>query len=256
MLGAIVGDVLGSVYEFDPIKTKDFELLNPECFFTDDTVMSVAVADSLMNGVDYVESLQAWARKYPDGGYGGRFGKWIYEDFPEPYNSFGNGSAMRCSSVGWLFDDEEAVLKEAEKSAEFTHNHPEGIKGAQAVALGVMLGRKGCSKNEIREKLELCFDYDLRQKLSQIRPKYGFDETCQGSVPQAVIAFLESTDFEDAIRNAISLGGDADTQACITGALAEAHYKHIPDEIAEFVYKRLTPEIKTVLDQLRERTRN
>jgi len=255
MLGAIAGDVLGSVYEFDPIKTKDFELLDPECFFTDDTVMSVAVADSLMNGVDYVESLQTWARKYPDGGYGGRFGNWIYEDFPEPYNSFGNGSAMRCSSVGWLFDYEEAVLNEAEKSAEFTHNHSEGIKGAQAVALGVMLGRKGCCKNEIREKLETYFDYDLSQKLEQIRPEYGFDETCQGSVPQAVIAFLESTDFEDAIRNAISLGGDADTQACITGALAEAYYKHIPDEITAFVYKRLTPEIKTVLDQLRARTK-
>ena len=129
MLGAIAGDVLGSVYEFDPIKTKDFELLDPECFFTDDTVMSVAVADSLMNGVDYVESLQTWARKYPDGGYGGRFGNWIYEDFPEPYNSFGNGSAMRCSSVGWLLDDEEAVLKEAETSAEFTQNNPKGTYG-------------------------------------------------------------------------------------------------------------------------------
>ena len=135
MLGAIAGDVLGSVHEFDPIKTRDFELLNQDCFFTDDTVMSVAVADSLMNGLDYVESLQAWARKYPDGGM---FGKWIYADFPEPYNSFGNGSAMRCASVGWLFDDEETVLKEAEKSAKFTHNHPEGIKGVQAVALGVM----------------------------------------------------------------------------------------------------------------------
>ena len=168
MLGAIAGDVLGSVYEFDTIKTKDFELLNPECFFTDDTVMSVAVADSLMKGVAYVESLQTWARKYPDGGYGGRFGNWIYEEFPEPYNSFGNGSAMCCSSVGWLFDDEETVLIEAEKSAEFTHNHPEGIKGAQAVSLGVMLGRKGCSKNEIREKLEAKFDYDLSQKMEQI----------------------------------------------------------------------------------------
>jgi ADP-ribosylglycohydrolase len=161
MLGAITCDVFGLIYEFHPIKTKDFELLNQDCFFTDDTVMSVAVADSLMNGLDYVESLQTWARKYPDGGYGGMFGKWIYADFPEPYNSFGNGSAMRCSSVGWLFDDEEEVLKEAEKSAEFSHNHPEGIKVAQAVALGVILGRKGCSKNEIREKLEKYFDYEL-----------------------------------------------------------------------------------------------
>ena len=136
-----------------------------------------------------------------------------------------------------------------------THNHPEGIKGAQAIALGVLLGRKDCSKNEIREQLEARFDYDLSQKLEQIRPNYRFDVTCQGSVPQAIIAFLESTDFEDAIRNSISLGGDADTQACITGALAEAHYKHIPDEITEFVYSRLTPDIKAVLDQLRDRTK-
>ena len=255
MLGAISGDVLGSVYEFDSIKTKDFELLGADCFFTDDTVMTIAVADSLMNGRNYVESLQTWARKYPGAGYAGWFNKWIYADFPEPYNSFGNASAMRCSSVGWLFDDENEVLKEAEKSAEITHNHHEGIKGAQAVALGVLLGRKGFSKNEIKEMLEASFGYDLSQKLEQIRPNYRFDVTCQGSVPQAIIAFLESNDFEDAVRNAISLGGDADTQACITGALAEAHYKHIPDEIAEFVYMRLTPDIEAILEQLRERTK-
>jgi len=255
MLEAIAGDVMGSNYEYDPIKTKYFELLGADCFFTDDTVMTIAVADSLMNRWGYVETLQMWARKYPGAGYGGWFNKWIYEDFPEPYNSFGNGSEMRSSSVGWLFDDEEAVLKEAEKSTEITHNHPEGIKGAQSVALGVLMGRKGCSKKGIREKLETGFGYDLSQKLEQISPNYRFDVTCQGSVPQAIIAFLESTDFEDAIRNSISLGGDADTQACITGALTEAHYKNIPDEIAEFVYSRLTPEIKAVLEQLRERTK-
>ena len=147
------------------------------------------------------------------------------------------------------------MLKEAEKSAEITHNHHEGIKGAQAVALGVLLGRKGFSKNEIKEMLEASFGYDLSQKLEQIRPNYRFDVTCQGSVPQAIIAFLESNDFEDAVRNAISLGGDADTQACITGALAEAHYKYIPDEIAEFVCRRLTPDIEAILEQLRERTK-
>ena len=146
MLGAIAGDVLGSIHEFHPIRTKNFILLNPECVFTDDTVMTIAVTDSLMNGRDYMETLQMWARKYPGAGYGSWFNKWIYENFPEPYNSFGNGSAMRSSSVGWLFDDEEAVLKEAEKSTEITNNHPEGIKGAQAVALGVLMGRKGCSK--------------------------------------------------------------------------------------------------------------
>ena len=249
MLGAIAGDILGSIHEFHPIKIKNFDLLNSECVFTDDTVMTVAVADSLMNKIPYVESLQMWGRKYPRAGYGGWFSKWIDSDFPKPYNSFGNGSAMRCSSVGWLFEDEGSVLEEAKKSAEITHNHPEGIKGAQSVALGVMMGRKGSSKKEIKEKLESLFGYDLSQKLEQIIPSYTFDSTCQGSVPQAIIAFLESTDFEDAIINSISLGGDSDTQACITGSLAEAYYKSIPDEIASFVKWRIENDLLAVLDQ-------
>ena len=255
MLGAIAGDVLGSIHEFNSIKTKKFELLNAGCVFTDDTVMTVAVADSIMIGVPYVESLQKWGREYPRAGYGGWFNKWIHQDDPKPYNSFGNGSAMRCSSVGWLFDDEESVLEEAKKSAEITHNHPEGIKGAQAVALGVMMGRKGSSKIEIEDKLESLFDYDLNQKLSHSRPNYSFDVTCQGSVPQAIIAFLESEDFEDAIRNAISLGGDADTQACIAGALAEAHYMSIPDHIKEFVFEKITPDLSYVTNEFLDRTR-
>ena len=255
MLGAIAGDVLGSIHEFHPIRTKNFILLNPECVFTDDTVMTAAVADSLMNKIPYVESLQMWGRKYPRAGYGGWFKEWIHSDLPKPYNSFGNGSAMRCSSIGWLFDDEDSVLEEAKESAEITHNHPEGIKGAQAVALGVMLGRQGSTKLEIQEKLEACFNYDLDQKLDQIRPLYTHDLTCQGSVPQAIIAFLESNDFEDAIRNAISLGGDADTQACIAGALAEAYYMIIPDQIKQFVLNKLTPDISEVLNQLHSRTK-
>ena len=255
MLGAMIGDTLGSTFEFYPMKTKKFELLEKNSHFTDDTVMTVAVADSIMNGVPYVESLQKWGRKYPRAGYGSWFRKWIHLDDPKPYNSFGNGSAMRCSSVGWLLDDEESVLEEAKKSAEITHNHPEGIKGAQAVALGVMMGRKGSSKIEIEDKLESLFDYDLNQKLSHIRPNYSFDVTCQGSVPQAIIAFLESEDFEDAIRNAISLGGDADTQACIAGALAEAHYMNIPDQIKEFVFKKITPDLSYVTNEFLDRTR-
>ena len=255
MLGAIAGDVLGSIHEFHPIKTKNFDLLNSECVFTDDTVMTAAVADSLMNKIPYVESLQMWGRKYPRAGYGGWFKEWIHSDFPKPYNSFGNGSAMRCSSIGWLFDDEDSVLEEAKESAEITHNHPEGIKGAQAVALGVMLGRQGSTKLEIQEKLEALFDYDLSQTLDQIRLNYIYDVTCQGSVPQAIIAFLESNDFEDAIRNAISLGGDADTQACIAGALAEAYYMIIPDQIKQFVLNKLTPDISEVLNQLHSRTK-
>ena len=255
MLGAIAGDVLGSIHEFHPIKTKNFDLLNSECVFTDDTVMTAAVADSLMNKIPYVESLQMWGRKYPRAGYGGWFSKWIDSDFPKPYNSFGNGSAMRCSSVGWLFEDEGSVLEEAKKSAEVTHNHPEGIKGAQAVALGVMLCRQGSTKLEIQEKLEDLFDYDLSQTMEQVKFNYSFDVTCQGSVPQAITAFLESEDFEDAIKNAISLGGDADTQACIAGAFAEAFYMKIPDQIKEFVLTRITPDILDVLHQLHVRTK-
>jgi len=255
MLGAIAGDILGSIHEFHPIKTKNFDLLNSECVFTDDTVMTAAVADSLMNKIPYVESLQMWGRKYPRAGYGGWFSKWIDSDFPKPYNSFGNGSAMRCSSVGWLFEDEGSVLEEAKKSAEVTHNHPEGIKGAQAVALGVMLCRQGSTKLEIQEKLEDLFDYDLSQTMEQVKFNYSFDVTCQGSVPQAITAFLESEDFEDAIKNAISLGGDADTQACIAGALAEAFYMNIPDQIKEFVLTRITPDILDILHQLHVRTK-
>ena len=255
MLGAIIGDVLGSTFEFYPMKTKKFELLDNKSHFTDDTVMTVAVADSIMNEVPYVESLQSWGRKYPRAGYGGWFRKWIHLDDPEPYNSFGNGSAMRCSSVGWLFYDEESVLEEAKKSAEITHNHPEGIKGAQSVALGILMGRKGRSKKEIKEKIESLFDYDLSQKLEQIKQDYTFDSTCQGSVPQAIIAFLESTDFEDAIRNSISLGGDADTQACITGSLAEAYYKDIPYEIASFVKWRIEDDLLAVMDQFNSITK-
>ena len=255
MFGAIAGDILGSIHEFHPIKTKNFDLLNSECVFTDDTVMTAAVADSLMNKIPYVESLQMWGRKYPRAGYGGWFSKWIDSDFPKPYNSFGNGSAMRCSSVGWLFEDEGSVLEEAKKSAEVTHNHPEGIKGAQAVALGVMLCRQGSTKLEIQEKLEDLFDYDLSQTMEQVKFNYSFDVTCQGSVPQAITAFLESEDFEDAIKNAISLGGDADTQACIAGALAEAFYMKIPEQIKEFVLMRITPDILDVLHQLHVRTK-
>ena len=255
MLGAIIGDVLGSTFEFYPMKTKKFEILDQKSHFTDDTVMTVAVADSILNEVPYVESLQSWGRKYPRAGYGSWFRKWIHQEDPKPYNSFGNGSAMRCSSIGWLFDDEESVLEEAKKSAEITHNHPEGIKGAQSIALGVLMGRKGSSKEDIKEKLEDLFGYNLSQELEQIIPSYTFDSTCQGSVPQAIIAFLESEDFEDAIRSSISLGGDADTQACITGSLAEAYYKDIPDEIASFVKWRIEDDLLDVMTQFNSITK-
>ena len=253
MLGAIAGDVLGSIHEFKPVKTKDFELFNHHCSFTDDTVMTVAVAEACMNEGSYVDSLQTWGRKYPLAGYGSWFGQWIFYENPEPYNSFGNGSAMRVSSIGWLFDDEGTVLQKASESAQITHNHKEGIIGAQAVALGVYLARKGSTKGQIKEKIESTFGYSLGRTLEEIRPKYYFNETCQGSVPEAIIAFLEADDFEDTIRNAISLGGDADTQACISGALAEAYYQFIPKPIKEFVVSRITPEMLMVLNDFHQR---
>ena len=255
MLGAIVGDVLGSIHEFNPIKIKKFELLNKKCVFTDDTVMTVAVADSIMNDVPYVESLQGWRRTFPFAGYGRSFNNWINSEYPYPYYSFRNASAMRSSSIGWLVDDEESVLKEAIKSAEITHNHPEGIKGAQAGALGVLYGTMGYDKYTIGALLEVRFKYKLRQDIGEIRSSYSHDISCQGSVPQAIIAFLESTDFEDAIRNSISLGGDADTQACITGSLAEAYYKSIPAEIASFVRWRIEDDLLAVLDQFNSITK-
>ena len=255
MLGAIAGDVLGSVHEFNPVKSKDFDLFDPNCQFTDDTVMTFAVAEACMNEESYVDSLQTWGRKYPFAGYGSWFGRWIFSENPEPYNSFGNGSAMRVSSIGWLFDDEEMVLQKASESAQVTHNHKEGIMGAQAVALGVYLARKGSSKDQIKERLESTFGYSLGRTLEKIRPKYHLDVTCQGSVPEAIIAFLESDDFEDAIRNAILLGGDADTQACISGALAEAHYLSIPKPIKEFVIKKITPEMLEILNEFQKRVK-
>ena len=183
MLGAIIGDVLGSTFEFYPMKTKKFELLDQKSHFTDDTVMTVAVADSIMNEVPYVESLQKWGRKYPRAGYGGWFRKWIHQDDPKPYNSFGNGSAMRCSSVGWLFDDEDSVLEEAKKSAEITHNHPEGIKGAQATAWATYKASHGVDIGEIRCGLKKRFGYDMSKTVAEWADDYLFDVTCQGTVP-------------------------------------------------------------------------
>lgn len=233
MIGAIVGDIVGSVYEWDNIKTKEFPLFRPDCFFTDDTIMTMAIAEGLMNGgspQDFVAAMKKYGRLYPDAGYGGRFGRWIVSDDNEPYNSWGNGSAMRVSPVGWAFDSLSEVEKYAGISAAVTHNHPEGIKGAKATAASIFLARKGKSKGEIKTYVENTFSYDLDRTLDEIRPDYQFNESCQEAVPEAIIAFLESVDFEDAIRNAISLGGDSDTLAAITGSIAEAAYG-VPEDI-------------------------
>lgn len=244
MLGAIAGDIIGSVYEWHNIKDKDFPLFSRRCDFTDDTVMTIATADVIINNGNYAEAYKKYGRAYPGRGYGGNFGHWIRSEDYRPYNSYGNGSAMRISPVGFAFQTLDKVLEEAKKSAEVTHNHPEGIKGAQAAASAVFLARTGKGKKEIKEYIEKTFNYDLDRRLDDIRPNYEFDVSCQGSVPEAIIAFIESENFEDAIRNAISIGGDSDTIACITGGIAEAYYNGVPDRIAERVMEILDDRLR------------
>lgn len=253
MLGAIAGDVIGSVFEGHPTKSPDFPLIDAHCTFTDDTVLTVAVADAILSRADYASSLEQWARKYPNAGYGGAFYRWMLSPDRAPYNSWGNGSAMRVSPVGFAFDSLEAVLQEARRTAEVTHNHPEGIKGAQATALAVFLARQGESKGRIRNEITQRFAYDLDRTLDAIRPAYRFDISCQGSVPESIIAFLESEDVESAIRKAISLGGDSDTMACIAGAIAEAFYREIPPSIRSGVRNRLTADLLAVVDEFQAR---
>jgi ADP-ribosyl-[dinitrogen reductase] hydrolase len=249
MLGAVAGDVIGSVYEYFGTKDYDFQLLHPHSIFTDDTVLTVAVAFAILNGEDYGVSLKTFGRKYPGHGYGSTFKAWLRKEETEPYYSWGNGSAMRVSPVGFAFDDADEVLKEAEMSAAVTHNHPEGIKGAQATALAIYLARMGREKAEIREQINSRFGYDLSRPLDQIRPGYTFNESCLGTVPEAIIAFLESQDYEDAIRKSVSLGGDSDTLACITGGIAQAYYKAIPRRIVQHVNRLLPEEFKEIIQE-------
>lgn len=230
MLGAIFGDITGSIYEFNNIKTTDFELYHPSMTFTDDSILTIAVADWLLGGELSKEALVVKLKEYvlrypyPMGGYGARFNSWANSQRSEPYNSWGNGSAMRVAAVGWVFDTLEETEEVAKRSAEITHNHPEGIKGAQATAAAIFLARKGASKEQIKAYVEEYFGYDLSRTCETIRPGYQFNESCRETVPEAIIAFLDSTDFESAIRLAVSLGGDSDTLACITGGIAEAFY--------------------------------
>lgn len=252
MLGAIVGDIIGSVHEFDGTKTKDFPLFVDGSTYTDDTVLTVAVADWIMSGRDLAHLLQAYTLACPGRGYGGMYREWAYNRRREPYNSYGNGAAMRASPVGFAFGTMEEVLDWAERSAAVTHNHPEGIRGAQATAAAVFLARLGEGKNNIRDEIESRFGYDLRRTIDQIRPSYRFNETCQETVPEALIAFLESTSYEDAIRNAISLGGDADTLACITGGVAEAFYGSVPDDLVQQATARLDDQLMATTRQFRK----
>jgi ADP-ribosylglycohydrolase len=248
MYGAIAGDIIGSVYEFHPVKTTDFELFTPKSYFTDDTVMTIATAVKLLDNSDYVTEYKRWGKAYPYAGYGGMFARWLLSDSTSPYNSFGNGSAMRISPVGFASDTVDEVLAEAERSAEVTHNHPEGIKGAQATGLAILLARRKVSKTDIQADIESRFGYDLRRTPDDIRPTYEFNETCQATVPEALCCFLAGDDYESVVRLCVSLGGDADTLAAIAGPIAEAYYG-IPDWIIQETQKRLQDEMKEVVER-------
>lgn len=248
MIGAIAGDIIGSVYEWRPVKTKEFPLFQPGSRFTDDTVLTCAVADSLLTRRPYGEKLREYYHYYPEAGYGGKFAAWAAQECMAPYNSWGNGSAMRVSPIGFAGNSLEEVLAEAKESALVTHNHPEGVKGAQAAAAAVLLARQRRSKADMKSYLEKQFGYNLSQTLAEIRPDYTFDVSCQGTLPAAILAFLEATDFEDAVRNAVSLGGDSDTLACITGAIAQAYYG-VPENIRAAVLKILDQRLRQVVFQ-------
>lgn len=256
MLGAIIGDIVGSPYEWNNIKTTDFPLFSPRSEFTDDSVMTVAVAEGLLNGgkdkpkteAEIIAAMRRYGAWYPDAGYGGMFSQWLVSAEPRPYFSYGNGSAMRVSAAGWLFDTLEETEEFAEISARVTHDHPEGIKGAKATAAAIFLARHGAGKAEIREAVVTKYGYDLSRSLDEIRPDYFFNETCQRTVPEAITAFLESEGFEDSLRKGVSLGGDSDTLAAITGSIAEAFYG-IPEEIEKQALERLDDRLRAVVER-------
>lgn len=254
LMGAILGDIVGSIYEFDPHKATDINLQDKRMDYTDDTIMTIAVADWILNDKRHtmnglVERMQQWGRRYPHpmGAYGNMFSQWLRSDNPMPYNSWGNGSAMRVSAVGFAFDTLEETMNVAKKCAEVTHNHPEGIKGAQATAAAIFMARTGSTKKEIRRYITDTFGYNLDRSCDDIRPTYGFDGSCQGTVPESIIAFLDSKDYEDALRLCISLGGDADTMGAITGAIAGAYYNKMPYALYEFGMEKLPKDIQNVV---------
>lgn len=282
MLGAIIGDTVGSVYEFENIKTTEFDLFSPESIYTDDSVITLAVAHWLFNDKTYntqtlVDTIVYFANEYPcpKGGYGDSFLKWltypdvgveeverdngtkgiVFRELRKPYNSWGNGSAMRTSAVGWMFDTLEETERIAALQAGITHNHPEGIKGAQAVSAAIFMARNGMSKEAIKLYIESKYGYDLSKTCDEIRPNYQYDESCQGTVPQAITAFLESVDFETCLRLSVSLGGDCDTLTCISAAIAEAFYKDIPRWIVDEMWKRLPAHFKEILCVLNSETK-
>lgn len=253
MLGAIAGDIIGSSHEFIRTKKKDFRLFTSFSHYTDDTVLTLAVADAILKGKAYGPSIKSYARRHPFRGFGPKFTFWMLTPSKKGYNSLGNGSAMRVSPVAHAFDTENEMLDQAGKSAECTHNHPEGIKGAQATAHAIFMARNHASKKEIRKMISQRYGYNLSRKMEDLRPTYKMDITCPGSVPEAIIAFLESDGFEDCIRNAVSLGGDADTQAAVAGAIAEPFYSGIPDHILQGVSGKLPRGYKNTIIKFYEK---
>lgn len=259
IIGAIAGDTIGSIYEFNPTKEYHFALLDERMEYTDDSIMTIAVADWIMNdhllshsGLEKI--LRYWGNKYryPMGSYGGTFSAWLNREDMGPYNSWGNGSAMRVSAVGFAFDTIEETLRAAQISAEITHNHPEGIKGAQATAAAIFMARKGKTKSEIKEYISHFFGYDLSYTCDDIRDSYRFEASCQETVPQSLVAFFDSKDYEDAIRLTISLGGDADTMGAITGAISAAYYKEIPSNIYDFTLNKLPEDLRMIVEEFEE----
>ena len=262
MYGALLGDMIGAPYEFlRGDKTKDFPLFSWNSEFTDDSVMTIAVAEALLDGEGkeprevrelLIDSMHRWGKRYPDAGYGGRFYWWLNRGLREPYGSFGNGSAMRVSAAGWLYDSLEKTREMARLTAEVTHNHPEGLKGAESVAAAIYLARTGASKEEIRAYVERAFGYDLSRTCDEIRPGYYHVETCQETVPEAFAAFFEGEDFEDVIRTGISLGGDTDTLAAIAGSMAEAYFG-VPESLKRECERRLPQDLRKVLARFEKR---
>jgi ADP-ribosylglycohydrolase len=256
MIGAIAGDIIGSYYEAFPTKETDFPLFHEDRRFTDDTVLTVAVAEWILYGGDLVDVLHAYFETYPQAGFGMCFIRWAGHKQRKPYNSWGNGSAMRVSPIGFALDSLDAVLAKAKESAEVTHNHEEGIRGAQATAAAIFLARNGHDKFKIKDYIQTKFGYDLNRTLAAIRPSYCFDESCHGSVPESIIAFLESTDYEQAVRNAISLGGDADTMACVAGGIAEAYYGGVTAGVRTMAFDVLDEQLAKIVIEFSARFMN
>lgn len=247
-MGAIIGDIIGSVYEWNNVKSKNFELFTNKSSTTDDSILTVSLADTIINNKDFTKNLKEYTKKYPNKGYGNNFLMWASSEITKPYNSWGNGSAMRTSPVAWAYNTLEEVFEKSKDFASVTHNHPEGIKGAQAISAAIFLAKKNASKEEIKEYIEFTFGYNLNRNINQIRKHYKFEVSCQKSVPEAIISFLESENFEDTIRNAISLGGDSDTIAAMAGSIAEAYYKGVPKYLYDKALEHLDENLKmTVL---------